>query len=48
MAMNGYARSPTRYSTSPTSAVSSSPSAASVAICDVDSVGMAGTAIDRE
>jgi len=46
--MKGYERSPTRYSTSPTLAVNSSPADASVSICDVDSAGMAGTTIDRE
>jgi hypothetical protein len=40
--MNGYTRSPTRYSSSPTGADRSSPISANAASCDGESRGLAG------
>src|SRR3954471_18231534 len=45
MAMKGYVRSPTRNSTSPTFAVRSSPSCASVASCAAERGGLDGGAM---
>ena len=42
IAMNGYVRSPTRYSSSPTGAERSSPISARAASCDGESSGLAG------